>query len=96
MYVPYGSENGQVVAKAITADGAASEAASSIAGKIGITNALFGEDGNFQYDEKGNIVRKHSAVVDPDNANQYILGDYVDTLHSQLCCRRRCRRYAYR
>ncbi len=79
MYVPYGSENGQVVAKAITADGAASEAASSIAGKIGITNALFGEDGNFQYDEKGNIVRKHSAVVDPDNANQYILGDYVDT-----------------
>ena len=76
LYAPYGSANGDVIAKTVSADGSPASGTDKIAGQIGITNALFGSDGNIQYDDDGNIIRAFSACLDTSDPTQYVLGTY--------------------
>lgn len=68
---------GAVIAKAISSDGSASVATSEIAGKVAVTNGKFDSTGSYVRDENGNIVPRYGVIVDPDNTNQYILGEPV-------------------
>ncbi len=50
-------------------------ASSEIAGRIVMTNAVYGEDGNYIRDPEGKLVPRFSVVVENNN---YVLGEYVE------------------
>ncbi len=78
LYAGYSAVEGTVAAKSVAADGTSSAAKAGIAGRVVITNPDYGDDGNYQYDNNGNVLRAFVLIVDPDVEDQYILDEYAE------------------